>query len=122
MGQLETNLKNSYERTLTRWQRLWRCNSGKIKTISGAWIELWPKGTPDMIGIDSIIITPDMIGRRVAVFVGTEFKARKKDKLKKKQLEWRDEIIVKLGGIHREVREDGRVIETTLANLNGLIN
>jgi hypothetical protein len=113
MGQLENNLKNSYEKTLTKWQRVWRCNSGKIQEITGRWLELWPKGTPDLIGFDSIIITPDMVGKRVAVFVGTELKATKNDTLGKKQIDWRDKIIVPMGGIHRHVKFDGEVIEST---------
>lgn len=125
MGLLENNLKNNYERTLTKWQRVWRCNSGQAwsgKVISRAKgvlsligfgpVELWPKGTPDLIGFDSIIITPDMVGKRVAVFVGTELKASKSDKLKKKQIEWRDKIIVPMGGVHRHVKHDGEVIES----------
>lgn len=112
MGIHENNLKNSYEATLTKWQRLWRCNSGKVQLISKRWLELWPKGTPDLIGFDSIIITPDMVGKRVAVFVGTELKATKTDKLKKKQIDWRDKILKPMGAIHREVRENGRVIES----------
>ena len=112
MGQLENNLKNSYEHTLTKWQRVWRCNSGKIQEITGRWLELWPKGTPDLIGFDSIIITPDMVGKRAAIFVGTELKSTKNDKMKKKQIEWRDKILVPMGGIHREVREDGKIIES----------
>lgn len=125
MGQLEANLKNNYERTLTKWQRVWRCNSGQawsgkvvstargvLKMISFGRIELWPKGTPDLIGFDSIIITPDMVGRRVAVFVGTELKAGKNDRLGKKQREWRDNILLPFGAIHREVRHDGKIIES----------
>ena len=65
-----------------------------------------------MIGFDSIIITPEMVGRRVAVFAGAELKATKGDKLRKNQRDFKA-LIVKMGGIHREVREDGSVIETT---------
>lgn len=124
MGQLETNLKNKYEATLTRYQRLWRANSGEgwagelvkikgraLKLVGLRKLKLWPKGTPDCIGFDSIIIEKHMVGKRVAVFVGTEFKATKEQKLGKKQRDWRA-LIVRMGGIHREVRND-RVIETS---------
>jgi hypothetical protein len=33
-----------------------------------------PIGWPDLAGWDSVVITPDMVGQRVAVFVGEEFK------------------------------------------------
>ncbi len=126
MGQKENNTNAKYHKTLTKWQRLWRANSGKgwagkVVSISGGILklanfgrlDLFPKGTPDNIGFDSIIITPEMVGKRVAVFVGTEIKATPGDKLSKKQREWRDKIIVPLGGIHREVRETGEVIQTS---------
>lgn len=112
MGQLENNLRTDYTNKLTKWQRLWRANSGKVQLITERWLELWPKGTPDLIGFDSIIITPDMVGKRVAVFVGTELKATPRDKLKKKQIEWRDKILVPHGARHREIREDGKIIES----------
>ncbi len=129
MGQPETNLRNTHTNGLTRWQRLWRCNSG------AAWggeflkpsesfrifgvrvpllrnlrkIELWPVGAPDLCGFDSVVITPEMVGRRVAVFVGAEIKAGD-DKMKPEQKNWRD-LIVRMGGVHREVRES-EVIES----------
>ncbi len=124
MGQLETNLKNSYEKTLTRWQRLWRINAGmawagRVLGRTGGILKLGnaspfhgaPPGAPDMIGFDSIIITPEIVGRRVAVFAGAELKATKGDKLRKNQRDFKA-LIVKMGGIHREVREDGRIIES----------
>jgi hypothetical protein len=125
MGTLENNANTKYNRTLTKWQRLWRANSGQgwrgrildkkngiLKLINFSPFHGMPAGTPDNIGFDSIIITPEMVGHRVAVFVGTEIKATKGDKLGPKQRDWRDKIIVPMGGIHREVREDGSVIES----------
>jgi len=105
MGQLENNLRIKTENNLSPWQRLWRANSGKVQLITKAWIQLFPKGAPDMIGFDSIIITPDMVGKRVAVFVGSELKATKNDKLKTPQKNFK-KLIVSMGGIHREHRSD----------------
>lgn len=34
-------------------------------------------GTPDLIGCKSIVITPEMVGKRIAVFVGIEVKTEK---------------------------------------------
>ena len=122
MGQLENYLKNKYERTLTKYQRLWRCNSGTAwggKLVKNGKsniltclrkILLWPVGTPDSIGFDSIIITPEMVGKRVAVFVGTEIKTGKQQ-LNPDQIRWRDKILIPMGAIHREVR-DGEVIQS----------
>jgi len=123
MGQLETNLKNKHDRTLTRWQRLIRVNCGQswagrvvshakgMLTLANAHVIHGAQaGISDQVGFDSIVITPDMVGKRVAVFVGCEIKATKGDRLKPKQVGFRD-MIVAMGGIHREVRVDW-VIET----------
>lgn len=123
MGQLENNLKNEVDKNLTSWQRLWRINAGMawagkiIQRVGGAgafsFIKIAnarpffgaPKGFPDQIGFDSIIITPEMVGKRVAVFVGSELKATPRDKLKKDQVNFKN-LLIKMGGIHREHRPD----------------
>jgi len=124
MGQLENNLKNEVDRDLTSWQRLWRINSGmawagKIISHVGGVLKLVgahpffgaPKGFPDMIGFDSIIISSEMVGKRAAVFVGSELKATPKDKLKKDQVNFKN-LLIKMGGIHREHRPGGCVVES----------
>jgi len=121
MGQLENNLKNTVDKNLTSNQRLWRINSGmgwagKILKKAAGSITLLnprpffgaPKGFPDQIGFDSIIITQEMVGQRVAVFVGSELKATKRDKLKPDQVNFKN-MLVKQGGIHREHRPDSVV-------------
>ncbi len=124
MGQKENNLKNEVENALNSNQRLWRINSGmawagKVVSRVGGSIKLLgahpffgaPKGTPDMIGFDSIVITPDMVDKVVAVFVGSELKATPNDKLSKEQRHFK-KMLVNLGGIHREHRPGGEVIES----------
>lgn len=133
MGQLENNLRIRTERGLKPNQRLWRANSGhawegefltkndffrrfKIKIFFPVLIKLrkiilWPPGTPDMIGFDSIVITPEMVGKKVAVFVGSELKATKADRLKPAQTNFK-KMLVSMGGIHREHRETGEIIQS----------
>lgn len=131
MATKEHNLSAKYQRSLTKWQRLWRCNSGsawagKFLSATQAFklyrlrismlifpkkIQLWPPGTPDYIGFDSVIITPDMVGKRVAVFVGTEVKTDDQ-KLNTDQGNFK-KLIVDMGGIHREVRDDTTVESKT---------
>lgn len=122
MGFKENNLKNKHDRTLTKWQRLWRINNGVgwvgevIHRTTKQIILKKPfrfraieKGLhADQIGFDSMIITPDMVGKRVAVFVACEIKAT--GGLSDDQVKTRD-LVVKMGGIHREVRGD-RVVES----------
>lgn len=124
MGQKENNLKNEVERDLTSDQRLYRANvgigwagkvidarNGILKLARFCKLELFPVGTSDLVGFDSIIITPDMVGKKVAVFVGSELKATPRDKLNKDQRNFRD-LLVKMGGVHREHRPGGEVKET----------
>jgi len=124
MGQKENNLKNQVDRNLTSDQRLWRINCGfgwissRVEKCRG-FIKLYNarpfkgayKGLSDCIGFDSIIITQAMVGQRVAIFVASELKATKKDQLKKEQTHFKN-LIVKMGGLHREHRPDGVVIES----------
>lgn len=60
-----------------------------------------PRGWPDLCGWETIEITPEMVGQKVAVFVGIEVKAS--GKLSKDQARFRD-VLEKMGGIF-EVHE-----------------
>jgi hypothetical protein len=55
--------------------RLFRNNVGALKNDAGTWISygLCP-GSSDLIGLQSVTITPDMVGKRVAVFAAIEVK------------------------------------------------
>ncbi len=124
MGQKENNLKNEVERDLTTDQRLYRANvgigwagkvidarNGILKLARFCKLELFPVGTSDLIGFDSIIITPEMVGKKVAVFVGSELKATPRDKLNKDQTNFKN-LLVDKGAIHRTHRPDGQVVES----------
>lgn len=55
--------------------RLFRNNVGAAKAQSGQWIKFGlHKGSSDFIGWRSVVITPDMIGKRIAQFIGVEIK------------------------------------------------
>lgn len=57
--------------------RLWRNNSGKLPDPrTGRWVQFGvaSPGGSDLIGYRSITITPDMVGRTVAVFTAVEVK------------------------------------------------
>lgn len=65
-------------KALSRFSVLFRNNVGKIETKQGRWIEFGlVKGSSDHIGWTSITITPDMVGKKVAVFTGIEWKSAK---------------------------------------------
>lgn len=55
--------------------RLWRNNNGAFKDSRGKLVRFGlGSGTSDLIGLKSTVITPEMVGQRVAVFVAIECK------------------------------------------------
>lgn len=57
--------------------RLWRNNSGKLPDPrTGRWVQFGvaSPGGSDLIGYRSVVITPDMVGQKVAVFTAIEIK------------------------------------------------
>lgn len=56
--------------------RLFRNNVGRLQAKDGTWVQfgLCP-GSSDLIGWKSIVVTPDMVGERIAFFVALECKS-----------------------------------------------
>jgi hypothetical protein len=71
-------------------------------------------GSSDMIGWTETVITPDMVGSKVAVFTSLEVKRPKKQPTKE-QNDWLD-AVKKGGGIAARVDNAGQALEL----LNGL--
>lgn len=61
-----------------------------------------PEGFPDVIGWDTVEITPDMVGQKIAVFVGDEYKAT--GRLSRVQKIFGD-LLTRMGGRFRVVRD-----------------
>ena len=57
--------------------RLWRNNTGALRDARGQLVRygLCP-GSSDLIGYRTVVITPDMVGQRLAVFAAVEVKDR----------------------------------------------
>ena len=60
-----------------------------------------PEGFPDLVGWTEITVTPEMVGRTIAVFTAEEVKAT--GRLGKLQRAYRD-IILRMGGVHRTIK------------------
>ena len=114
MGWQEKRLIDKRLKSLKKHERRFRANSGRawtgeiIKQTDGVLIlknarvfHGMPAGTPDLIGWDSVKITPDMVGQTVAVFVGEEVKAT--GDLSPGQIKFKN-LIEKMGGIFRVLR------------------
>ena len=55
--------------------RLWRNNSGALVDQQGRLVRFGLcKGSSDLIGLRSLVITPDLVGERLAQFVALEIK------------------------------------------------
>jgi hypothetical protein len=59
--------------------RLWRNNVGQLQDARGQWVRygVANPGGSDLIGWNSVEITPDMVGCRVAIFTAFEVKSAK---------------------------------------------
>lgn len=72
----ETNIMNRIMLAMSKkgWL-VWRNNVGLFKTPDGKRsINIGVKGSPDIMAIKPTIITPDMVGQTVGIFVGVEVK------------------------------------------------
>lgn len=72
----ETNIMNKIMLAMSKkgWL-VWRNNVGLFKTPDGKRsINIGVKGSPDIMAIKPTVITPDMVGQTVGIFVGVEVK------------------------------------------------
>tara|TARA_R110000868_G_scaffold13647_1_gene63347 strand:- start:558 stop:902 length:345 start_codon:yes stop_codon:yes gene_type:complete len=79
--------------------RTFRNNCGNVKTPEGRWVKfgVGNPGGADLIGWQTVTITPDMVGQRFARFLSVEVKAPK-GRLTPEQETWR-QAVLKAGGI-----------------------
>ena len=115
MGYKEKNLINEYLSNLPENVRMFRTNSGMGwtgKSVKKGDVTLiknarpfhgMPEGFPDLAGWTEIEITPDMVGRKIAVFTTVEVKATGKINPESKQGKFRD-LILRMGGLHTELK------------------
>lgn len=64
-----------------------------------------PEGWLDLCGWTEIIITPDMVGKNVAVFTFEEGKTGKQRIVKESAQDKFKNLIIRMGGIFRELRD-----------------
>lgn len=80
MSKAETNVSNRIRIALsTLGSRLFRNHRGKHLTLDGKRVVttgLFP-GASDLIGWTAVVVTPDMVGRKIAIFTSIEVKVGK---------------------------------------------
>ena len=66
-------------------------------------------GSSDMIGFEPVVITQDMVGKKIAIFQSIEIKTEH-DKLSKDQRKW-NKAVMDAGGIIEVWHDKGGVVE-----------
>ena len=115
MGKAARKIENNRLSNLSADERLFKINAGMgyqgqiVKHESGLLIlknprvlHAAPAHWPDLAGWETVIVTEEMIGHPVAVFVGEEIKAGK-DRLTAGQKKF-GELIPRMGGVFRVIR------------------
>ena len=71
----ETKIQNRIMMDMSKKGYLvWRNQVGLFKTIDGRTVNIGIKGSSDLMAIKPTVITPDMVGQTLAVFVAVEVK------------------------------------------------
>lgn len=117
MGYKEHNLIVEYIKKAGMYSRMFRANAGKAwagKIISRdnekntitiknpRMFHGMPEGFPDTVGFQSVTVTPEMVGSRIAIFKCAEFKTGDQD-LTDNQSRFK-KMVDKMGGIFEVVR------------------
>ena len=97
--------------------RLFRNQVGAFQNLNGQWVTFGLcEGSSDLIGWRSVLVTPAMVGRRLAVFVAIEVKKPGRETTKKERLIVQRRFINVLrshgglGGFARSVDEARKVL------------
>jgi len=71
----ETKIQNKIMMDMSKKGYLvWRNQVGLFKTMDGRTVNIGIKGSSDLMAVKPTVITPDMVGQTVAVFVAVEVK------------------------------------------------
>ena len=95
--------------------RLFRNNTGTLKDANGRPVQFGLcKGSADLIGWQTITITPDMVGQQVAVFLSIEVKTLT-GRLRPEQQQWLDAVQAAGGvaGVARSVEDAEAIVKQT---------
>ena len=71
----ETNTMNKIMLAMSKKGYLiWRNQVGLFKTLDGRTVNIGIKGSSDLMAVKPTVITPEMVGQTLAVFVAVEVK------------------------------------------------
>lgn len=110
----ETNIQQSIRLALSKTAtKIFRNNQGGYKDQTGRWVTygVANPGGSDLIGWTTVTITPDMVGRKIAVFTAIEVKSET-GKIKPEQTNFVDRVRLD-GGIAGVARSIDDAIQIT---------
>jgi hypothetical protein len=92
MSKSESRVSSEILRAIGKIQRLklFRNNMGVAWHKDGSVVRygVGPKGAGDYLGWEEVVITPDMVGKKIARFTSTEFKDERGGRVAEEQLHW----------------------------------
>lgn len=113
MGVKETNVSHAWMLRLSpQGYSLWKNVRGVfrwLKSENKITVGIGPDGASDLIGFKSVIVTPDMVGKRVAIFTAIESKTDE-GRLEKDQLDFL-KAVEGYGGIAAVARGDNLIFD-----------
>ena len=105
MAKEESNISKRIMLKLSESCRIFRNNVGLFTTNTGAKVKTGLcKGSSDLIGWHTVEITPDMIGKKIGIFLAVEVKSAK-GRASEQQLNFIDKV-KEAGGIAFIARSD----------------
>ncbi len=119
MAREESNISKRIMLKLSESCRIFRNNVGLFTTNTGAKVKTGLcKGSSDLIGWHTVEITPEMIGKKIGIFLAVEVKSSK-GRASKDQLNFRDKVN-EAGGIAFIARSDSEAQNKLSEKLEGL--
>lgn len=104
----ETNIMNRIMLAMSKkgWL-VWRNQVGLFKTIDGRTVNIGIKGSSDLMAVKPTVITPEMVGQTLAVFVAVEVKTAT-GRQSEPQKKWQ-KAVEKLGVKYILARSEGDI-------------
>lgn len=117
----ETNVQNLslIEASKDKDCMIWRNQCGLFYTRDGRPVNIGIKGTPDSLAVVQMEITPDMVGKKIGVAVGIEFKTLKKGSKQRTDQELWQANFERRSGVYAIVRDPSEVSELIKNIKNG---
>ena len=99
--------------------RIFRNNTGRLQNSSGEWVDYGlVQGSSDLIGWTTVTVTPDMVGRKLALFTAIEVKT-KTGRVSESQTNFINRVREAggLAGVARSVEDARKILNDSIRDL-----